>query len=136
MGKIENFNSDAGKLRIMVVDDERDACEFMSKLLSREGYDVFVVSNGEEAISNLQTYKPQIILLDIRMPGMDGIECLKKIRELNKEVCVVMVTVVNDEEAAKRALELGAYDYITKPIDLNYLKICILTKSIFIAAKS
>ena len=130
-----DFNSLAKKLRIMVVDDEQDAREFIGRFLSREGYDIFLVSNGEEAISNFQTYKPQILLLDIRMPGMDGIECLEKIKAANKEVCVIMVTVVQDEEAAKKSVELGAYDYITKPIDLDYLKLCIFTKAIFIHAR-
>lgn len=67
---------------------------------------------------------------------MDGIECLKKIKELDKKVCVIIVTVVKDEETAQKAQTLGVYDYITKPVDLDYLRRCIFLKSIFIAVQS
>ncbi len=123
------------KLKIMIVDDEPDVCDFMGRFLSREGYEVLSANNGQEAIDKCKTHKPNIILLDIRMPRMDGIECLKKIKEADKDVGVIMTTMVEDEETAKKALELGAYDYITKPISLDYLKACVLTKAIFMAAK-
>jgi len=72
--------------------------------------------------------RPHIVLLDIRMPQMDGIECLRRIKEIDKEVGVIMITGYQDEEAARRAMKLGAYDYIVKPFNFKYLQDCLMVK--------
>ena len=113
--------------KILVVDDEPDVCEVISQYFDRRGYDVGIASNGEEALSKVLTERPKLILLDIRMPGMDGIECLRRIKKLDKEVIVIMVTCVDEIEAAKKALRLGATDYITKPLGFNALETAIST---------
>jgi len=69
-----------------------------------------------------------LVLLDIKMPGMDGISTLKRIKEIDKNIGVVMITGFPEAENAKEAMELGAYDYIVKPFDLTYLKLVVLTK--------
>ena len=66
--------------------------------------------------------RPHLILLDIQMPKMDGLEVLRRLREIDKEVSVIMITSVNEQEIARQAIELGAFDYIVKPLDLPYLE--------------
>jgi DNA-binding NtrC family response regulator len=72
--------------------------------------------------------KPQLVLLDIMMPGISGIETLKLIKKIDPNIPVIMVTGVSDEATAKSAIDLGAYDYVKKPIDFDYLNASILTK--------
>jgi DNA-binding response OmpR family regulator len=111
--------------RILVVDDEPDAVELLTEYLTMKGYTVITASNGEEALRKVKENRPHLVLLDIRMPKMDGIEVLKKVREIDNEVGIIMVTAVHEEEMGRRALELGAFDYITKPIDFRYLDRCL-----------
>jgi two-component system NtrC family response regulator len=110
-----------------MVDDEPDTCEVISHFLGRRGYAVITANSAEEALSKLSTEKPELILLDILMPGMDGIECLRKIREINKEVPIIMVTCIIDIDTANQAIELGATDYLTKPLGYNALETAIST---------
>lgn len=114
--------------RILVVDDEREVCKMLSKFLTNKGHEVCTALNGEEALTLVKKDRPHIVLLDIKMPKMDGIECLKQIREIDKEVGVIMITAVKQEEIGKKAMKLGAYDYITKPLSLKYLEDCLMVK--------
>jgi DNA-binding response OmpR family regulator len=108
--------------RVLVVDDEPDARELLTEFLTAKGYEVVAASNGEEALRKVKEDRPHLILLDIRMPKMDGLETLRRVREIDHEVGVIMVTSVHEEETGRQALELGAFDYITKPLDLKYLE--------------
>jgi len=108
--------------RILVVDDEPDAVEILSEFLTPKGYEVIVASNGEEGICKAKAERPHLVLLDVRMPSMSGLEVLRRIREFDHEVGVIMVTAVHEEETGRQALALGAFDYITKPLDLKYLE--------------
>lgn len=83
-------------------------------------------NSGENALEKVKNLNPDIMLLDIRMPGMDGIEVFKCVRQFDKEIDIIMVTAVKDEEIGKEALKSGADDYVTKPIDLNYLETTVL----------
>jgi DNA-binding response OmpR family regulator len=114
--------SEEAMARVLVVDDEPDARELLSEFLTAKGYAVLTASNGEEALRKLKEDRPHLILLDIRMPKMDGLETLRRVREIDHEVGVIMVTAVNEEETGRQALKLGAFDYITKPLDLKYLE--------------
>ena len=116
------------KKKILVVDDERAICNMLKKFLTKSGYDASTALSGKEAIKRVKKEKPHIVLLDIRMPEMDGIKTLKKIKEIDKEVGIVMITAVKEDETGRKCLELGAYDYITKPLDLDYLETVLLTK--------
>ena len=112
--------------KILVVDDEVKACKLLKRFLELKGYEVIVSNEGEDAIEEAKNEKPDAILLDIRMPGMEGTEVLKRIREFDKDVGIIMVTAVKEEATGKGALEAGADEYITKPIDFNYLETTIL----------
>ncbi|MFC1491580.1 response regulator [Nitrospinota bacterium] len=114
--------------KILVVDDEQDLLDFMKPALEKKGYEVETASSGEEALEKVKEHRPHLMLLDIRMPGMGGIETLKQAKEIDPRLGVIMVTAVHDEEVAKRAMEFGAHDYVTKPIDFNYLNLTVMTK--------
>jgi DNA-binding response OmpR family regulator len=115
-------------IRILAVDDEVEVCSMVKMYLTKKGYQVFTANSGEDAIKVVKEERPHLALLDIRMPGMDGIETLRRIKEADKEIGVIMVTAVKDEEKAKEALKLGADDYITKPMDLKYLDEVLMVK--------
>ena len=108
--------------RILVVDDEPDAVELLQECLTAKGYDVIIACDGEEALRQVKEHRPHLILLDVRMPKLNGMEVLKRVREIDHEVGVIMVTAVNEEETGREALKMGAFDYITKPLDLQYLE--------------
>jgi len=108
-------------VRVLVVDDEPEICDLMKQFLDESGYDVRIAYNGESCVDIVKNFSPHFILLDIMMPGMNGIETLVKIRELDKVAVVVMVTALHDITMARDAIDIGASDYITKPIDLKYL---------------
>lgn len=116
------------KRKILVVDDEKVICNMLKKFLSKKGYQVSGALSGEEAIKKVKEEKPHMILLDIKMPGIDGVETLKRIRKIDKEVGIVMITVVKDDGVGRECLELGAYDYITKPLNLDYLEKVLMVK--------
>jgi DNA-binding response OmpR family regulator len=114
--------------RVLVVDDEADARELLQAFLGAKGYEVLTASDGEEAFQKVKEERPHLILLDVCMPKMTGLEVLKRVREIDKEVGVIMVTAVNEEETGRQALQMGAFDYITKPLDLKYLERSLWTK--------
>jgi len=116
------------KAKILVIDDELHICNLLEEFLTREGYDVTTSTSAREGIEKIKVERPQIILLDIRMPDMSGIEAIKKIREVDKNVGIIMATAVMDEKIAQEAIKLGAEEYIVKPFDLDYLKKSLLAK--------
>jgi two-component system, NtrC family, response regulator AtoC len=108
--------------KVLVVDDEPQAVELLDEFLTAKGYAVVGARDGEEALRKLKEEQPHLMLLDIRMPVMDGLEVLRRAREIDREVGIVMVTAVNEENMGREALRMGAYDYITKPLDFDYLE--------------
>jgi DNA-binding NtrC family response regulator len=123
---------------ILVVDDEPEIRFMLEKFLTRQGYDVITVGSGEEALKKTSEYitkkeqksqpTPFIILLDVRMPGMDGLVALNKIKQLDQSIGVIMVSGLNDMEIVQEAMKLGAYDYIMKPFNMEYLEMVVMTK--------
>ncbi len=107
---------------ILIVDDEKDLCTILSDSLSRDRYRVVTAFNGKMGLQLVKKEKPDLILLDIKMPGMDGIEVLRNIKKMKKEIVVIMFTAYGTLETARKAMKLGAYDYVTKPVDLFLLK--------------
>ncbi len=107
---------------ILIVDDEKDLCTVLSDSLSKDRYRVVTAFNGKTGLQLAKKERPDLMLLDIKMPGMDGIEVLKKIKKMKKEITVIMFTAFGTLETAREAMKLGAYDYVTKPVDLFLLK--------------
>ena len=105
--------------RILVVDDDRDIRELLCELLVLEGYDCVATSSGEMAIEMLKNESFHLVLSDIAMPGMSGMELLAQIKEVLPDVAVIMATGVSDRKTAIGALEQGAYGYLIKPFDVN-----------------
>ncbi len=112
--------------KILVVDDEVKACKLLKRFLELNSYEVIISNNGEDAIEKVKNEKPDAMLLDIRMPGMEGTEVLKRVREFDRDIGIIMVTAVKDDSVGKAVLRSGADEYITKPIDFNYLETSIL----------
>jgi two-component system response regulator ResD len=102
--------------KIVVIDDDHTICELMQLYLEREGYQVFSYNTGEQALKNLPTINPDLVLLDIMLPGMDGIQVCKEIRK-QSTVPVIMLTAKGDTTDKIQGLDNGADDYITKPFD-------------------
>ena len=121
--------------KILTVDDQMGIDSFFYEFFTARNYEAFNAMSGKEALEIVKKEKPRIILLDINMRGMDGIETLKKIREVDKDVAIIMVTGVKDDDTMKKAMELGADDYITKPLSLEYLDKVVLLKFINLQIK-
>ena len=114
--------------RVLIIDDEPTIGEMVQDYLKLLGFTAFYAENAEKGIEVIKKEKPSMVLLDVLMPRISGIECLKMIKVVSPETIVVMATAVHDEKTAKQAIEYGAYDYITKPIDFNYLKENVLSR--------
>lgn len=106
------------KIKILLVDDEPDIVEFLSYNLKKEGYDVLTASNGKDAIEIARKEIPQLIVLDVMMPDMDGIETCREIREQKglSDVLIAFLTARSEDYTQIAGFEVGADDYITKPI--------------------
>ena len=109
-------------LRLLVVDDEIDVCDFMKNFFNERGFEVFVAYNGQEALELVEMKKPQMVILDMRMPVMDGMSVLRELRKADSDTRVIVVTAVEDPSKAEEAKKLGAVEYITKPILLEQLE--------------
>ncbi len=105
--------------KILVVDDENQVVRLLQDFLTSKGFEVYTALNGTEALDKVKEVKPRMVLLDIMMPGMGGIDTLKEIKKIDPNIAVLMITAVIDEELANRAVKLGAFDYITKPFDIH-----------------
>lgn len=109
------------KLRLLLVDDENEFVETLADRLKMRELDASIARNGEEALSAVKEEEPDVIVLDLKMPGIDGIEVLKRVKKAYPHVEVIILTghgSKQDEEAARR---LGAFDYVRKPADLDRL---------------
>ena len=114
------MNSESSKYKILVVDDEKRMVRFIQLNLEQDGFQVLTAYNGSQALEQVRTQLPDLILLDIMMPDINGFEVLKRIREVNT-VPVIMLTAKGEEEDRIQGLELGADDYVTKPFGVREL---------------
>jgi len=108
-------------VRILVVDDEPDIRDILEKALSMSGHIVTTAEDGVTAIAQCQSFKPDVVLLDVMMPNGSGLETLQRIHEIDPSAKVIMVSGMHDLQVAKEAMRLGAVDYLTKPFDLREL---------------
>ena len=107
---------------ILIVDDETLTLNNLKKALEKEGYEIHLADTGERALEIIEKLKPNLVLLDLMLPGISGLEVLKKIKEKENETIVIMMTAYEILEKAVEAMKLGAYDYILKPFKINDLK--------------
>ncbi|PYN12943.1 MAG: two-component system response regulator [Candidatus Rokuibacteriota bacterium] len=112
--------------RILLVEDEIEILDAIAEHLEREGYAVTRAVDGAEALRKVQNERPDLVLLDVGLPGLSGFDVLQRLREDHPRVPVVMLTGLNDEAQARRTLQMGAVDYIRKPFDLGHLNRVVL----------
>ena len=105
------------QVRLLVVDDEEAVRNLLQRILEGAGYQVTTAANGREALYQVSLGETDVVLLDIKMPEMSGIEVLSKLATDSPDICAIMVTSVVDTETAVEAMKLGAYDYILKPFN-------------------
>ncbi|HXV20783.1 MAG TPA: sigma-54 dependent transcriptional regulator [Desulfuromonadales bacterium] len=113
------------KHKILVVDDEQLIRWSLEQNLKKQGYEVMTAGSGEDALRLLREEPPDLMLLDIQLPGISGMEVLEKVKEMEEEIIVIMVTALGVLETAVKAMRIGAYDYINKPFNLDELAIVI-----------
>jgi DNA-binding NtrC family response regulator len=114
---------------VLICDDDKSVNNFLERFLRQKGYlSIQSVKTGQAAIEIIKKEDIKLVLLDIKLPDMDGIETLQKIKEIKKDMNVIMITGFPEEATAREALKLGAYDYIINPFDLAYLELCVFTK--------
>ena len=109
------------RARVLVTDDELEMRKMLAERLRSSGYEVLEAADGEEALARVPEYKPHIVLLDLMMAGIGGMETLRRIKAVSPETCVIVVTAIEEIESAQQALGLGASDYVTKPFSMGYL---------------
>ncbi len=115
--------AELAKPRILIVDDEQSMRDMLRIVLRRDGYDIRVAENGKQAISLLQREPVDLLLSDIRMPDITGVEVLRAAKEANREVVAFMMTAFASTETAVEAMRLGAVDYLTKPFSMDELRL-------------
>jgi two-component system response regulator PilR (NtrC family) len=111
--------------RILVVDDEQGMRDFLSIMLKKEGYEVVAAENGEHALKTIHAEIYDLVITDVKMPKVDGIEVLRTVKEVSPETVVVVITAFATTDIAVQAMKLGAYDYITKPFKVDEIKLII-----------
>lgn len=116
--------------RLLIVDDEDDVREFAANFFRKRKIEVITASSGEEALKKAETEKPNLILLDIRMSGMDGIQTLEQIRKFDQTVKVIMVTGTkpDENESFNKCNQLGISGYIHKPLQLDELERTVMNE--------
>jgi len=109
---------------LLIVDDEIGIRESLRMILKND-YEVFLARNAEEAFSKIKEHSPDVILLDILLPDLDGLKVLERIKQNDPDMVVIMITATNTVNTAVEAMKLGAYDYVTKPFDIDQLRLII-----------
>lgn len=123
---IGSFRKESGAMsKILVIDDEQSMRDFLSIMLKKEGHDVVAAENGSDALKAVQTEIFDLVISDVKMPGLNGIDVLKTVKEVSPETVVIMITAYATAETAVEAMKLGAYDYITKPFKVDEIKLII-----------
>lgn len=113
------------KETILLVDDDPEMLWVFSKILKAEGYTVITADGGKKALAEIEEERPDLVILDMVMPEMDGIQTLKKAKKIDKDLLVIILTAYGSIKSAVKAMKLGAYDYLTRPIDNERIKIVI-----------
>ena len=108
-------------LKLLVVDDEEEFLERLVERMTRRGIDATGVTTGEDALETVENHSVDVVLLDVRLPGMDGVQVLQRVKKRHPFVEVIMFTGYADAKTAVRVMELGAFDYLLKPVPFDDL---------------
>jgi len=115
-------------IKLLIVDDENGLCEDLRGFFKPLGYNAFIATNGEDALSILKKENPELVLLDINMPGMGGLEVLRRIKNISSKTKVIMITVSDDVDTKQKAKNLGADEFVKKPFTTDYLQDVVILK--------
>lgn len=113
------------KKRLLIVDDQVGIRILLLEVFSSEGYDTFQAANGRAALEIVRMHRPDLVLLDMKIPGMDGLEILKQIKEYDRGIKVIMMTAYGELDMIKEATDLGALMHFTKPFDIDEMRMAV-----------
>ena len=108
--------------KILIVDDDVDICHFFQKILTEMDYEVATATSGRQSLAKITRDPPDVLFLDIKMPKMNGLECLRRIRKIHRKLPIVMITGYGDLKSVQEAMRLGADEYVSKPFDLEEIR--------------
>src|SRR3989338_4090727 len=115
-------------VKLLVADDEQKICRLLETFFSERGFEVLLAHDGASALETIRRERPHLVFLDLRMPGLNGLDVLKGARAVDETIKVIVITAIEDEETIQKARALGATDYVIKPFSLEYLKEEVLSK--------
>jgi len=113
------------KKKVLIVDDQNGIRVLLMEVFSSEGYVTFQASNGKLALEIVKSETPDLVLLDMKIPGMDGLEILKHVKAINKEIKVIMMTAYGELDMIKEATDHGALMHFTKPFDIDEMRVAV-----------
>lgn len=113
------------KKKVLIVDDQNGIRILLMEVFNSEGYTTFQAANGKAALDIVSTESPDLVLLDMKIPGMDGLEILKHIKEINPAIKVIMMTAYGELDMIKEATKLGALMHFTKPFDIDEMRVAV-----------
>ncbi|QJD86210.1 response regulator [Cohnella herbarum] len=113
------------KKRLLIVDDQVGIRILLLEVFATEGYDTFQAANGRTALEIVRNHRPDLVLLDMKIPGMDGLEILKQIKEYDRGIKVIMMTAYGELDMIKEATDLGALMHFTKPFDIDEMRLAV-----------
>lgn len=115
-------------MKLLIVDDEKGITDSLKDFFAHRGFSVKTANSGEDALIAVKAEKPDIIFLDIRMRGINGLDVLEKVKRIDKSIKILMLTIHEEKEIINKAKELGADEYITKPFRVDYLEEVVIKK--------
>lgn len=113
------------KKKLLIVDDQVGIRILLLEVFSTEGYETFQAANGRAALDIVRNHRPDLVLLDMKIPGMDGLEILKQIKEYDRSIKVIMMTAYGELDMIKEATDLGALMHFTKPFDIDEMRLAV-----------
>jgi len=116
--------------KILIVDDQNGIRMLLMEVFSNEGYETHQAPNGKTALEIVKTHSPDLVLLDMKIPGMDGLDILKHVKSIDPSIKVIMMTAYGELDMIKEATELGAIMHFTKPFDIDELRLAVHTQLI------
>jgi two-component system response regulator (stage 0 sporulation protein F) len=117
--------SSLDKKKLLIVDDQVGIRILLLEVFATEGYDTFQAANGRTALEIVRNHRPDLVLLDMKIPGMDGLEILKQIKEYDRGIKVIMMTAYGELDMIKEATDLGALMHFTKPFDIDEMRLAV-----------